>query len=157
MPLDPNLLGADLRDRWLPDGGRSFPGSAFAAGQRFADLVAAWFSGATAAGFPCATARARAAELGAGAALALQAGAAGAAGRDLGQAIARYLTGQLFGAGLAGPPAAAPALGGALAAVFADHAMDRARRAAAIANPIFTTALTTIVVFPPPLPAVPVT
>src|SRR5262245_19201758 len=105
MPLDPSQLGAGLRDRWLPVSGSSFPASAFESVQRFAGAVSQWFAGATAAGFPCATALARSAPLAATAAQAFQAGSAPGAGMMLAQALAMYLTGQLFGPGLSTTPA----------------------------------------------------
>jgi hypothetical protein len=155
MVLDPLSLAQSLRQGWLP-AGSDFAPSVNASGQRFADAVAPWFAGGAAAGFPCATALARKAELASNAASALASGDARGAGQQLGLAIAQFMAGQAFGAGMSVFPVAAPALAAALGEVFASHDLDADQRASMIATATYLAAISTIVVFPPPLTPTPV-
>lgn len=155
MPLDPISLAVGLRQRWLP-GEAGFPASVDASAQRFADVVAPWFAAGAANGFPCATALARKAGLASSAASALTAGDARAAGQQLALAVAQFMAAQAFGAGVSSFPAATAALVTALGEVFAAHDLDADQRATLIASATYLTALSTIVVFPPPLTPSPV-
>jgi hypothetical protein len=150
-----DTLKLGLENDWLVADGGSYPQSAIESGDRFAGAVASWFAGAQAGPFPCATAAARRAQLAASAAAALQAGAAPAAGSQLALAIAQYIVGQLFGAGVAGFPIATSAAGAMLGAVFSDTGTGRSERAQAIAGACTLLAVSTIVTFPAPLPPAP--
>jgi hypothetical protein len=152
MPLVPALLANDLESRWL--GGTA--ASNVESGDRFATAVATWFAGAMASTFPCATAMARKSQLAAAAAQALSARQAPAAGAALAGALGTYMAGQSFGAGVAGPPVALPAAVSAIGAVFADLDAAVPARAQRIAQAAHLLALSTIVVFPTPLPPAPV-
>jgi hypothetical protein len=154
--LIPTALEDGLLEDWLVEPGGRFPASPAESGQRFARAVAAWFTTATAGAFPCATALARQGQLATQAAGALMAGAPPAVGSQLATALASYMAGQVFGAGTAAMPAASGAVAPAFAAVFSNLAMERDDRARLIALGCYTLALSTVVVFPPPLPPLPV-
>lgn len=156
MVLIPPALAADLYEGWLGGDGGNYPASVVESGDRFAHAVSGWFSAATAGAFPCATASARRPQLAGSAAMALQAGAPPLAGQQLAVAVVGYMTGQVFGAGIASPPAAAAAAQAAFAAVFANPDLETDDRATLIATGVYTLAVSTLVVFPPvvspPLP-----
>ncbi|MBE7451079.1 MAG: hypothetical protein HS111_19950 [Kofleriaceae bacterium] len=155
MPLDPVSLALGLRQRWLPAEG-GFPSSVDDSAGRFADVVAPWFGAGAASGFPCATAMARKSQLAGAAAAALATGDARGAGQQLALALAQYMAGQTFGAGVSALPVATPALVLALGEVFAAHDLDDDRRATLIAAATHLTAVSTIVTFPTPIPPSPV-
>ena len=158
MPLVPSVLASSLRSGWLAQAGGSYPSSPAQSGDRFASAVAGWFGTAMAGAFPCATAGARQGQLSVAATAALQAGQPPVAGLQLALALVGYMTGQVFGAGLASAPAASGAAQSAIAAVFADLDMPVATRADRIAAGVHTLALSTVVVFPPVIsPPTPVT
>jgi hypothetical protein len=158
MPLVPASLAASLANDWLVPEGGSYPGSVADSADRFAAAVASWFSGAMAAGFPCATATARRPQLSGSAIAAFTAQNPDAAGAMLAIALMGYMAGQAFGPGIASPPTATAAAQTALAAVFRNLNADNQARAQRIALAVHALALTTIVVFPPvispPLPVV---
>jgi hypothetical protein len=154
--LVPSVLEDSLRKDWLVEPGGSFPSSPPESGQRFARAVALWFSTATAGVFPCATALARQGQLAGQATAALSAGAPPAVGSQLATAVAGYMAGQAFGAGTAAMPAAVAAVAPAFAAVFSNLTLELPDRARLIALGCYALALSTIVVFPPPLPPLPV-
>jgi len=149
MALVQDMLSSQLEHGWL---GGPYPSSVSESGQRFADAVSQWLALGQAAGFPCATALARRAELAATAAAALSLQSAAAAGAQLALAVASYIAGQSFGAGAAGFPAAAPAAVAEVSAVFADTASPVAARAQRIATACTLMAATTVVAGPPPFP-----
>ncbi len=154
MPLLIPMLKQSLLEQWLePD---SFPASTAESGQRFASAVASWFSLGMAGPFPCSTALARQGQLGTAAAAALAAGAPPSAGSQLSMAVSSYYSGQLFGAGTAGFPAASGAVAPLMGAVFSDLTANAEQRAERIATACQLLALSTLVVFPPPLPSFPV-
>lgn len=155
MPLDPISLATSLRQRWLPAGG-GFPSSVNDSAQRFADVVASWFAAGAANGIPCATALPRKAGLASGAASALASGDPRGAGQQLALAVAQYMAAQQFGPGVSSFPIATPALVVALGEVFASHDLDDDKRATLIATATYLAALSTLVVFPLPMPPSPV-
>jgi len=155
MPLDPISLATRLRTQWLPTSG-DFPSSVQDSADRFANVVASWFGAGAANGIPCATAMARVSGLSSSAASALAAGDARTAGQQLALAVAQYMAAHSFGPGLSVVPVATPALVLALGEVFASHDLDADRRATMIAAATYLTALSTMVVFPPPMPPGPV-
>lgn len=158
MPLAPTTLASSLENRWLSAEGRDdFPSSVTESADRFAGAVSEWFSAALAAGFPCATAMARRSQLSAAATAALQARNAQVAGQQLGLAVASYMAGQAFGAGVASFPAAASVMFSEFGAVFADLDLPPAARAQRMAAACMSAAVSTIVVFPSPMPPAPVT
>lgn len=155
MPLDPVSLAVNLRQRWLPAGAGN-ASSVDESAQRFADVMAMWFSAGAANGIPCATAMARKSELASGASSALACGDARGAGQLLALAVAQFMAGQSFGPGVSAMPIATPALVVAIGEVFASHDFDDDKRAVTIATAAYLTALSTIVTFPPPLTPSPV-
>lgn len=158
MPLIPLALADALEQQWLAsDSAGQNPSSVAESGDRFAGAVAQWFSQALAAGFPCATASARRPQLASEAAVALASPTAEVAGARLGAAVALYMSGQLFGAGVAGAPIATAAAVAAFAAVFADLDAAPRDRALQLGLGCWGLALSTLVTFPPPLPPAPVT
>ncbi len=149
MPLIPATLASSLENTWLvPDGGR-FPGSPAEFGDRFAQAVSPWFAAAMAAGFPCATATARQGQLAASAAGAFAAMSAASAAALLALGLMGYMAGQVFGPGVATPPAGVGAAQSVFVSVFSDTQSPNAARAQHIATAIHTLALMTIVIFPP--------
>lgn len=156
MALVLDSLKSSLEQGFFVAEGGSCPASAAEAADHFAGAVASWFAAAQAAGFPCATAAARRAQLAAAAAPALAAQAAPAAGAALALAVAGYMAGQLFGAGVASFPVAAGAAGAQVGAVFANLDMSNADRAQAVAGACALLAASTLVIFPAPLPPAPV-
>lgn len=151
MPLAPSALATSLRSGWLAQegGSGSYPSSPAQSGDRFAAAVAGWFGAAVAGTFPCTTATARQGQLSASATAALQAGLPPAAGLQLAMALAGYMTGQVFGPGLASAPTATGAAQAAIADVFSNLDLPVGVRADRIASGVHTLALSTIVVFPP--------
>jgi hypothetical protein len=153
MPLTPNDLAQRLENEWL---GGTFPASDMEAGDRFAGAVANWFAGAVAAGFPVVTALPRRPQLGLAAAGALAAGVGPTAGQLLALATASYLAGQTFGAGVATFPAALGAGMAGITAAFGNLDLATPARAQQIALAIYVMTVSTIVVFPAPLPPAPI-
>src|SRR5580693_374745 len=120
MPLVLDNLKTALGQQWLvPDGG-SYPGSVAESGDHFATAVANWFALGMAGAFPCTTAMARQSQLSSAAAAALSAMAAPAAGAQLALAVATYMAGQAFGAGVAAMPIATSAAVAMMTATFSD-------------------------------------
>jgi hypothetical protein len=156
MPLDQSQLQSDLQSQWLASEGASHPRSAVDSGNNFARAVAKWFSSAQAAGLPCVTASARMPQLAQLTALALQAQAAVAAGNALAMAVAQYILGQSFGPGVASSPMALPAAQAQIGAVFANLDISSGDRARHIAGACTLLALSTMVVFPPPMSPAPI-
>ncbi|MFP2929709.1 hypothetical protein ACLESO_31825 [Pyxidicoccus sp. 3LG] len=149
MPLVPTALAQSLENDWLvPDGG-SYPSSVSESGQKFAAAFSSWFSGATAAGFPCSTASARQSQLATAAAGAFSAGSAAAAGAQLAAAVAMYLVGQVFGAGVASAPTATAAAQSTFTGVFSNLDSPNSVRAQQLAAGLHTQVVSTLVVFPP--------
>jgi hypothetical protein len=157
VPLVPTALASSLQSDWLVDEGGQYPGSASESGDKFAGAVSTWFSGAMAAGFPCSTATARRSQLAASATGAFQARDPSLAGMQLAVGLMGYVTGQVFGAGVASPPTAVSAAQSAATAVFSNLDLALSARANQIATGVFTLAISTIVIFPPPTPPGPVT
>ena len=60
-----------------------------------------------------------------------------------------YMAGQIFGAGVAAPPAGVGAAQAVFAAVFANTDLSNSARAQQVAQATWTLALTSIVAFPP--------
>jgi hypothetical protein len=156
MPLVPNALASSLEADWLVAEGGSYPSAPPDSGDRFAGAVAGWFAGATAGPYPCTTAAARRAQLVASATAALQAKDPSLAASQLALGLMGYMAGQVFGPGVASPPAAVGAAQSAIASVLANLDMPLGARASTIAAGIHALAASTIVVFPPvigpPLP-----
>ena len=150
--LTPDSLATRLENDWLGQ----FPDSSLASGDLFAGAVSGWFVSAMAAGFPCSTAAARRLQLTAAAAGALEAGVGPTSGMLLATAVATYYAGQLFGAGVASFPAALPAGMALITNALLDLNLPKGARAQAIAQACFLMAVSTIVVFPAPLPPAPV-
>jgi len=156
MPLVASALSSSLASSWLvPDGG-SYPSSPDESADHFAGAVSSWFAGALAGGFPCSTATARRSQLQGLAASAIQAKDPQLAGTQLALALLAYMTAQSFGSGVASPPVAMSAAQSAISAVFADLNSGLNARADQIAQGIYAMAISTVVVFPPPLPPSPV-
>ena len=153
MPLSYSALGSSLASDWLVAEGGENPASPTESGERFAGAVASWFGQATAGGFPCSTASARRSQLAAGAGGAFGANDANLAGAQLAIALMGYMAGQLFGAGVASPPTAVGAAQAAFTATFLDLDPANWPRADRIAAGVHTLAISTIVVFPPPIGA----
>jgi hypothetical protein len=109
------------------------------------------------AGFPCATAAARRFQLTAAAAGALEAGIGPTSGALLSVAVATYYAGQLFGAGVATFPVALPAGMALMTAALLDLNIPKSARASQMAQACHLMALSTIVIFPAPLPPAPIT
>lgn len=158
MALVPSALSSSLASGWLVADGGSCPASPAESGDHFAAAVAGWFAAATAGPYPCTTAAARRSQLQAQAAAAFGAQAAPLAAVQLALALMGYMTGQVFGPGVASPPTAVAAGQAAFLAVFADLNAGLNARADQIAQGAYTMAISTIVVFPPVIsPPVPVT
>ena len=158
MALASSALSSSLESSWLVPEGDEYPASASESGDKFAAAVSSWFGGATAGPFPCSTASARRSQLASAATAAFQAGDASLAGSQLAIGLMSYMTGQLFGPGVASPPVAVPAAQSAITAVFANLDITNSARASQIATAVYTLAISTIVVFPPPIcPPSPVT
>lgn len=150
MPLIVSNLATSLEREWLvPDGG-SYPSSVAESGDRFAGCVARWFTSGMAAGFPCSTASARQAQLAASATAAFSAQSAASAGSLLGTGLGLYMTGQLFGAGAAMPPAGIAAAIATYTDIFSNLNLPNNVRAQQMAQGAYSLALTTLVVFPIP-------
>ena len=162
MPLVPNSLASSLENDWLSKEGGNFPDSVSVSADRFATAVANWFAGAIAGPASVQTAAARKEQLKGLAIAALSTQAAQSAGMQLGNAVAAYVAGQLFGptpSGAAAPPVAAAAGGSQIGAAFADLQAPPAARAQKIASAvhlIVTSAIVTFVAPPPPPPPAPV-
>lgn len=150
--LNPSDLTTRLENEWLG----KFPDSSLQSGDLFAEAVSGWFVAAMAGGFPCSTASARRLQLTAMAAGALEAGIGPTSGMLLASAVAAYYAGQLFGAGVASFPAALPAGMALITAALLDLNLPQNARASQIAQACHVMALSTIVVFPAPLPPSPV-
>jgi hypothetical protein len=156
--LVPTALASSLESDWLVANGGQYPSSPADSGDRFAGAVSTWFSAATAGPYPCSTATARRAQLASSATGAFQARDASAAGAQLAVGLMGYMAGQVFGPGVASPPAAVGAAQSAITAVFSNLELTNAARANQIATGVYTLAVSTIVVFPPVVsPPVPVT
>ncbi len=153
MPLNSNDLAQQLENDWL---GGAPPSSDIESGNRFAGAVANWFTGATAAGFPVVTALPRRPQLALAAAGALGAGLGPTAGQLLAVATASYLAGQTFGAGTAAFPAALSVGIAGITAVFGNLELATPARAQQIALAVYLMTISTIVVFPVPLPPAPI-
>lgn len=153
MPLIPNDLATRLEREWLGQ----FPDSSMASGDLFAGAVSGWFATALAAGFPCATASTRRVQLTAAAAAALEAGVGPTSGALLAVAVATYYSGQVFGAGVASFPTALPAGVTLMTLALLDLNMPKPTRASQLAQACHLMALSTIVIFPTPLPPAPIT
>jgi hypothetical protein len=83
--------------------------------------------------------------------------AAPAGGMALALAVAQYMAGQLFGAGVAAMPIATPAAAASIGATFANLDLSNDDRVQAIASACTVLAASTLVTFPPPVPPAPVT
>jgi hypothetical protein len=158
VALVPASLASSLESQWLvPDGGEH-PSSPQQSGDAFAAAVSSWFATATAGPFPCSTATARQSQLAASATAAIQAGDASLAGMQLALGLMGYMAGQVFGPGVASPPAAVSATQSAITSVFSNLDLPNSARANQIAIGVHTLAISTIVVFPPVVsPPTPVT
>jgi hypothetical protein len=159
MPLVPNSLASSLENDWLSkEGSDNFPDSVSVSADRFATAVSNWFAGALAAPSSPQTAAARQSQLKGLAQVALSAMDAQAAGTQLGNAVAAYVAGQVFGpsaVGLAAPPVAAAAGGAQIGAAFADLKAPPSARAQKIASACHLIATSSIVAFTLPLPVPP--
>ena len=151
MPLTPDTLATRLENDWLSE---PFPGSEFESGDRFAAAVSTWFGGALAGGFPVVTAMVRRPQLSAAAAGALAVGPA--AGQLLAVAAAGYIAGQTFGGGTASFPVALAAGIAGFTAALNNLDLTNSARAQQIAAATHMMTLSTIVVFPAPLPPAPI-
>ncbi len=150
--LTPSDLSTRLENEWLG----KMPGSSFESGDMFAGAVSGWFAAAMAAAFPCSTAAARRLSLTGMAAGALEAGVGPTSGMLLATAVATYYAGQLFGAGVSSFPTAVPAGISLITAAFLDLNLPKPTRADMIAQGCLVMAVSTIVVFPAPLPPAPI-
>ena len=150
--LTPTDLSTRLQNEWLG----KMPDSAFESADLFAGAVSGWFTSAMAAVFPCSTAAARRMSLTGQAAGALNAGLAPASGALLATAVATYYSGQLFGAGVSSFPAAVSAGISQITAAFLDLNLTKPVRADMIAQGCLVMAVSTIVIFPAPLPPAPI-
>jgi len=151
--LAPDDLAQRLENDWLG----KFPGSAVESGDLFAGAVAGWFVAAMAAGFPCTTAAARRPQLTAQAAGALAAGIGPTSGALLASGVAAYYAGQVFGTGVASFPLALPAGIALFTAALLELNLTPPDRAKQMAQGCHVLALSTLVVFPPPLVPAPIT
>lgn len=145
-------LSTRLQNEWLGQ----MPGSSFESADMLAGAVSGWFTSAMAAAFPCSTAVARRMSLTGQAASALEAGLAPASGMLLATAVATYYAGQLFGAGVSSFPAAVSAGISQFTSAFLDLNLTKPARADMIAQGCFVMAVSTIVIFPAPLPPAPI-
>ena len=151
MPLVPTALASSLESSWLAVEGGPFADNPSQSGDKFASAVASWFAGAMAGAFPCSTASARRSQLASSATAAIQAGDASLAGMQLALGLMAYMAGQSFGAGVASPPTAVGAAQAAITSVFSNLDLPTSARANQIATGVYTLAISTIVVFPPPV------
>ena len=71
-------------------------------------------------------------------------------GARLANAVAAYITGQMFPPGVAAAPLATAAAGSQIGAAFADLEAPPSARAQKIAGACYTLATSTLVTFPPP-------
>jgi len=157
MALSPSALQSQLETAWLVPPGGSYPEDAQASGDRFASAVASWFSLAQANGIPCGTATVRQSQLASLLAISFSTGAAASAGQALADALVLYITGQLFGPGVAAPPTGGAAAASAFSSAFSNLELPSAARAQLLASACQALALTTLVTFPPPTPPAPIT
>lgn len=151
MALVSAALAASLASDWLVPEGGSYPPSPSDSGDAFAAAVSGWFATATAGPFPCSTAAARRSQLAASATVAIQARDASAAGLQLAVGLMGYMAGQVFGPGVASPPTAVSAAQSAITGAFSNLDLPHLPRANQIATGVYALALSTIVVFPPPV------
>lgn len=154
MALDPNTLKTQLQQSWLD---ASFPDTAQISADRFASAVATWFTAAQAAGFPCSTAMARQSQLSGLISAAFISGSAASVAQGLASALAAYMTGQVFGVGVAAAPLGTTAAIAAFTATFSDLSPQtpNALRAQQLATACQALAITVIVTFPPSVPPIP--
>jgi len=155
MALVSSALQSQLETAWLVPPGGSYPESPQASGDRFASVVASWFSLAQANGIPCTTATARQGQLASLVASVfspVSTATPQSAGQGLANALSLYFTGQMFGAGVAAPPTGSAAAVAAFSAAFANRDLPNDSRAQQFASACQTLALTTLVNFPPPMP-----
>lgn len=152
MALIAAALKTSLELNWLVPEGGTFPQSAEESADRFATAVANWFSAAQANGIPCTTAQARKSQLGTAVASAFKTRDAALAGQGLANALSAYLTGQSFGAGVSNAPLGTALATTAFSSAFANLQLGNSARAQAIAGACQALALTTIVIFPAPMP-----
>lgn len=158
MALVPSALASSLESSWLVAEGGEHPSSPEQSGDKFAAAVSGWFGAATAGPYPCSTAAARRSQLAAAATAAIQAGDASLAATQLALGLMSYMTGQVFGPGVASPPTAMSAAQSAISAVFSNLEVANGARANQIAGGVHAMAVSTIVMFPPVIsPPVPVT
>jgi hypothetical protein len=150
MVIQASDLKTSLENNWLVVAGGNYPDSVQLSGQKFAQAVAQWFALAQANGFPCSTAISRQGQLALQAASALQIGQAQGAASQLALAIATYYTGQSFGSGVASFPIALPTGISAISSVFFNLELSNADRAQQIATACYAMAVSTIVIFPNP-------
>jgi hypothetical protein len=158
MPLVPNSLASSLENDWLSKEGGNFPDSVSVSADRFATAFSQWFAGAIAGPAAVQTAAARKDQLKGLAMAALQAMNPQLAGTQLGNAIAAYIAGQMFGptpTGAAAPPTAAAAGGSQIGAAFADLNAPPSARAQKIASACHLIATSAIVAFTAPVPPPP--
>lgn len=154
--LNPTQLADQLATRWLAGEIGPHPDSVPASADALAGVVADWFMAAQAAGIPVITAMPRRPMLMALAIPALMAQSPTAAGQQLANAAMIYMTGQAYGAGVSAPPIATSAAASMIGAAFATLDLDRQSRGQMIATALHIMALTTIVSFPHPPFAAPV-
>ena len=157
MPLVPTLLAQSLENDWLPTSDGGWSENPQASADAFAGAVANWFGLAMAAGFPCSTAAARKSQLMGLVASAIQMQDPKAAGQQLALAFMAYVAGQSFGSGVAAPPIATAAGGSMIAQAFSMLELDQGGRANLIATALHVMAVSSIVAFPQPPYAAPVT
>jgi hypothetical protein len=154
--LIPSSLASGLAANWLMANGGAFPASPLESADRFSTEVAGWFTLAMAATFPCATAQARKSQLMTQSAAALAAGLPPVSAQLLALAVASYISGQSFGAGVASFPAAVSAGQVLFTQAFLTQDLPAKDRAQLFADGCYAMALSTPVVFPPPLPPSPI-
>ena len=157
MPLIPSMLAQSLQTDWLPSSDGGWSENPQASADAFAGAVANWFGQAMAAGFPCSTAAARRSQLMGQVASAIQMQDPQASGQQLALAFMAYVAGQSFGSGVAAPPIATAAGGSMIAQAFSTLEMEQSGRANLIASALHVMAVSSIVAFPQPPYAAPVT
>lgn len=145
--LNPTQLADQLEQQWLSAEHGAYPASESASADAFAGAVSHWFMTSQAAGFPVLTAIARRSMLTALATPALAAQSPVAAGQQLANALMLYITGQLYGVGVAAPPAATGAAGAVLGSAFANLNLNRQQRAQLMASAVQLMAVSTVVNF----------
>lgn len=153
MPLSPQTLAGELESQWF--GGD--PSSVDDAAARLADVISTWFATASALSIPCATASVRAPQLRASLIPALATGEANASGTAVALAISGYLTGQIFGTGVAAAPTALAPASTDLRQLFTDLDMSVHSRAGLFARALMTLVASTIVTFTSPVASGPIT